>query len=449
LNQQPTEESAFLLRFMIQPTEFNQEIASEICAWCASCLDQFHSPIEISTLMFLMARAIHFFEDDGLGMIAGVVVEALSCGDEMCVLICTALKVFRRLLERGVQFSADILGRIVDFAHICPTGDATKALSTYVQCQREEALQFASEVFESLLEAIASHLQTQVEDAALVNNLLVVLSQLIQASNGLVFQESSFPIFAELLGRFPKSESAFELGLCFTAVFSTDSPHCLSFLGLLFDGIQSNPLLAHGFCHIAPAIQLLLTRVFASIDLLAAVTQISLDAFARDVDRDCEKAAGDLLCAIVQTNPPLDFAPVAEVCARYRFQGRILLVASLYVVGRIDLTSDDLQDVCAAVEKAVCPYEKLLLALVLIQVLSAHPELVSELAPIMLGLLTAEREQRAQLANCQPAFPCSHFLPFPVEGTDISGVLASLVPMCPPEIQAGIITLCADETLEQ
>jgi hypothetical protein len=394
-----------------------------------------------------MARAVAFFGDDDLGTVAGMVVEALSCGDEMCVFICNALKVFRRLLARGVHFSIEVLARIVVFAHVCPTSDAAKALSAYFQFQREEALQFASEVFDSLLGAIECHLEGQEDDSPFLHNLLVVLSQIIQASDGFVFQESSFPVFTGLLERFRARHSAYELGLCFTAVFSTDGPHCLSFFNLLLNAIQSNHDLFHGMAHLAPAIQVLLTRVSASLDMLIAVIQLCLETLSEGVGPAPEKAVVDLLCAIVQMNPSIDLAPVVELCGR-RLEGRVLLVSSLYLLGRIDMTSEDLRVVSDAAETAPCPYEKVLFALVLIQVVVHHPELASELLPAVFALVRAESAQREELGNDASVLRCSHNLPFPVQTTDINETLMSLAPICPPELQVQIVAFCSGEPVQ-
>jgi hypothetical protein len=443
LNGQPTEEAASLLAAMIKPTAFNQANAGEIRAWCISCLEFFRSPIEISTFMYLMAKGISFFEDGDLGTIAEIVIQALGSDNEMCVLICMALKVFRKLTVRRVEFSPEVRARIVGFAHVCPTSDASKALSALFRFQREQTLQFASEVFESLLEAVMAHLQSD-EDMDSVQDLLVVLSQIIQASNGAVVQDNSLPVFAALLGRFDRYDSGEELGLCFAAMFSTDCAHSPSFLSLLLEAIQSNTALYYGMAHLAPAIQLLLTRITAPLEVLTTVVDICIAAVSMDVSYESKRAAADLLCSIVQMNPPIDLAGVIQICDDERFPGWNLLVSSLFLAGQIEVRDQDVPEIGLATARP-CPYEKLMSALTFLHFAGRRPELAAEVVPTALDFLSERREQQRNLGNAEPAFTCSHYLPFPIESTDITGVLSSVIPHCPPEMQHEILAFCTGE----
>jgi hypothetical protein len=372
--------------------------------------------------------------DDSLAAWQATVLDAiLSDSITVCV---SAFGVAREMMQRGLLFPISVLERAIEILPLEPSGRAAKLLEAVLRFQKDDAVVSLPSIFASLVSAAQS-------SEFCCDNCLGILAELVPVSG---FTDGFLKMLDALIASYTR-DSAYAGGVmrCVAVVFALGGTTAAGLLSKLVQCMEENEAWLTATNEVASAVFVL---VVVNPDLLS---HAGLGARVIAVigwmlaEGGGEDPLSDLLAAVIQLKLPEAHALAGDISG-IAFQNPLnewQVLASLVVTGSVVIDRERLDGLITFLHGELpCLYEKRLFAAVLLLTAEELEGVADQIVPIAARLLAAEQKQRKTLGNCVRTFPCSHNLPFPIEGVDLSGLFYAAIQTCSDNIKrevAGIM----------
>ncbi|KAK8881727.1 hypothetical protein M9Y10_004487 [Tritrichomonas musculus] len=480
ISQPPSEATMYLVSSLIHYS-LAFEMENEVAQWIIDCANSqvpFHSPLEMSTFLYLVSRAAkRIIPNEFLVNLAPIVYEIISytftnvinsnismcsqsfiIGCSQCFITVTnAVRVVRKIIDKDIfEFPPEILCYVVQLLPNFITPDAARCIKSLLNYFQEPG---KKELIHSQLEAIEINLCISASSAlsSIINfennhdsnkftskkrsDDCQIISYSIDTINEIISCEGQTPAIRSeiislieiLIKNLDKDFSENLLALIIT-IFKACVYASKQIVVIVIEALNTIPQL---FYEINDIYFVLIFFMFSQNDEFIAmnITYSIVEIGMKAINLKYYDEGADLICFAIQSDHNFDISflmtHVSDMCQNLSlFRYGIMILMSIIVSRpQMDLKQEDiLSSIVQWVARgyAKCPYEKRLAALSLL-ILNNSDNVIK----MAIELLEQEKIQRQNLSK---AYETScHLYPTPIETINIIEVAENCIQHCSEE----------------